>query len=209
MAKQPSPLQITKKKLLVVEGNDEKNFFEELFRHMAKENITDILDVGGKDNFKNSMPALTKISTFNDVEAIAVIRDANGSCQSAFDSVKRILKENELLPPKKPGEFSRGNPKVGIFIMPDNKNCGMLENLCLETVADEAGMECVNRFIDCANQLENPPKNKDIPKAKIQAFLAIMPEVPHRLGIGAKKGYWDFDSAPLEPLKKFLWELVT
>jgi hypothetical protein len=211
MAKQPSPLhlQITKKRLLVVEGNDEKNFFEELFKHMAKENITDILDVGGKDNFKNSIPALTRISSFNDVEAIAVVRDADGNCRSAFASVKGILKENGLLPPEKPGEFSQGNPKVGVFIMPDNKNSGMLEDLCLETVKDEKGMECVNRFIDCANQLENPPKDKDIAKVKVQGFLAIKPGVFDMVGLGAKKNYWDFDSAALEPLKNFLSELVT
>ena len=209
MVKQPSPIQITKKKLLVVEGNDEKIFFEELFKHMAKENITDILDVGGKDNFKNSIPALTRISSFNDVEAIAVVRDADDSFLSAFDSVKGILKENGLLPPGKPGEFSQGNRKVGIFIMPDNKNSGMLEDLCLGTVKDEEGMECVNRFIHCANQLENPPKDKDIAKVKVQGFLAIKPGVVAKVGLGAQKRYWDFDSATLEPLRNFLSELVT
>jgi hypothetical protein len=209
MAKQRSPEPITKKKPLVVEGNDEKIFFGELFKHMAKENITDIQDVGGKDNFKNSMPILTRIPGFNEVEAIAIVRDADGSCRSAFDSIKGILKENGLLPPGKPGKFSQGNPKVGVFIMPDNRNSGMLEDLCLETVKDEEGMECVNRFIECANQLENPPKNKDISKAKVQAFLAIMPGVFDMVGLGAKKKYWDFDSATLEPLKNFLWELVT
>jgi hypothetical protein len=209
MAKQRSPEPITKKKLLVVEGNDEKIFFEELFKHMAKEDITDIQDVGGKDNFKNSMPTLTRISGFNDLEAIAIVRDADDSCQGAFESVKGVLKENSLLAPGRPGEFSQGYPKVGIFIMPDNKNSGMLENLCLETVKDKVGMKCVNRFIDCANQLENPPKNKDIAKAKVQAFLAIMPGVFDKVGLGAQKRYWDFDSATLEPLKNFLSELVT
>ena len=140
MAKQLSPVPITKKKLLVVEGNDEKIFFEELFKHMAKEDIVDI---------------------------------------------------------------------QGVFIMPDNKNSGMLEDLCLETVKYEKGMECVNRFIICANRLEKPPKEKDIAKAKVQAFLAIMPGVFDKAGLGAQKGYWDFDSAPLEPLKNFLSELVT
>lgn len=85
----------------------------------------------------------------------------------------------------------------------------MLEDLCLETVKDEEGMECVNRFIDCANQLENPPKNKDIPKAKVQAFLAIKPGVFDMVGLGAKKKYWDFDSIALKPPKNFLSELVT
>ena len=209
MAKQPSPLQITKKKLLVVEGNDEKIFFEELFKHMAKEDIVDIFDVAGKDKFKKEMKALMKLPKFNDVVAIAIVRDADDSCHSAFESIKGILKKNGLLPPGKPGKFSQGNPKVGVYIMPDNKNSGMLENLCLETVKDEAGMECVNMFVDCANKLGNPPRDKEIAKVKVQAFLAIMPGVFDMVGLGAKKKYWDFDSAVLDPVKKFLSELVT
>jgi hypothetical protein len=209
MDKRRSHGSITKKKLLLVEGNDEKNFFEELFKHMAKEDIVDIHDVAGKDNFNKDMPTFMITPGFNEVEAIAIVRDADDSCRSAFESIKGILKENGLLPPEKPGKFSQGNPKVGVFIMPDNKNSGMLENLCLKTVKDEEGMECVNLFVDCANQLANPPKNKDIAKVKVQAFLAIKPGVFDMVGLGAKKKYWDFDSAALDPLKKFLSELVT
>jgi hypothetical protein len=209
MEKQSSPVPITKKKLLGVEGKDEIDFFEELFKHMGMENKVDLREVKGKYNFKKEIPLLKKATGFSGLEAIAIIRDADDSCRSAFESIKGVLKKNNLLPPRKPGEFSQGNPKVGVFIMPDNKNSGKLENLCLETVKGEEGMKCVDSFIGCANRLENPPKEKDISKAKVQAFLAIMPEVPHRLGIGAKKGYWDFDSAPLEPLKNFLSELVT
>ncbi|MFC2146764.1 DUF3226 domain-containing protein [Acidobacteriota bacterium] len=209
MDKRRSPESIKKKKLLLVEGKDEKIFFEELFKHMTKEDIVEVHDVAGKDNFKKDMPTFVITPGFNDVETIAIVRDADDSCTSAFQSVEGVLKENSFLPPERPGEFSQGNPKMGVFIMPDNINPGMLENLCLETVKEKEGMECVNRFIDCANQLENPPKNRDIAKAKVQAFLAIMPGVFDMVGLGAKKGYWDFDSAALKPLKNFLSELMT
>jgi hypothetical protein len=198
---------ITKKKLLAVEGQDEIAFFKELFEHMGMLDIVDLLEVKGKDNFKNEIPLLTRTTGFNDLEAVAIIRDADDSYKSAFESVKSVLKKNSLQAPERPGEFSQGNPKVGVFIMPDNKNSGMLENLCLETVKEKEEMKCVNRFIDCANQLENPPKPKDIAKAKVQAFLALMPEVPNQVGLGAKKRCWDFDSAELAPLKNFLSEL--
>jgi hypothetical protein len=207
MEKQSSPLEITKKKLLAVEGNDEDNFFSALFKHMGIEDIIQVWPVGGKDQFKNKIPALLKNTGFRGLEAIAIIRDADTSCENTFKSVKGVLEKNGLQPPRKPGAFSHGNPKVGVFIMPDNKSKGMLESLCLETVKDAKEMECVNRFIECANQLDNPPKEKDIDKAKVQAFMAIMPEVPGMLGLGAKKRCWDFDSAELVPLKNFLSEL--
>jgi hypothetical protein len=207
MGKEVSPKPITKKKLLGTEGQDEVAFFEELFKHMGMENIVDLREVKGKDNFKNEIRLLKRVTGFSGLEAIAIIRDADKSFTNTFKSIIGVLKRCGLQTPKNPGEFSLGKPKVGVFIMPDNKSSGALETLCLETVKDAKEMECVNRFIDCANQLENPPKEKDIAKAKVQAFLAIMPEVPDRLGIGAKKGYWDFDSAELAPLKNFLSEL--
>jgi len=83
------------------------------------------------------------------------------------------------------------------------------KKLLLVEGKDEKGMECVNRFIECARQLENPPKDKDIAKVKVQGFLAIKPGVVAKVGLGTKKKYWDFDSATLEPLKNFLSELVT
>ena len=48
------PLPIKSKKILAVEGLDEENFFGALLRHI---NIADcdILQVGGKDQFKNKL----------------------------------------------------------------------------------------------------------------------------------------------------------
>ncbi len=207
MEKKSSPEPITKKKLLGVEGQDEMTFFKALFKHMGMENIVDLREVKGKDNFKIELPLLTKIPGFSDLEAIAIIRDADTSAENTFKSIRDVLKKVGLQTPKNPGEFSPGTPKVGIYIMPDNKNSGALETLCLRTVKDKKEMDCVDRFIDCANRLENPPQERDIDKAKVQAFLAIRPKVPDMLGIGSQKGYWDFDSPQLTPLKNFLSKL--
>ncbi|MDQ1350737.1 MAG: hypothetical protein QG657_1039, partial [Acidobacteriota bacterium] len=164
-------------------------------------------------NFKIELPTLLNGSGVSNLEAFAIIRDADDSFENAFKSVINVLEKIEdLKVPKKPGEFSRGNPKVGVFIMPDNSHPGMLEDLCLKTVKDTEAMECVKQFLDCAKKLENPPKTKDIPKAKVQAFLALMPNVPDSVGRGAQrkaqgKKIWNFDAAELSPLKDFLSQL--
>jgi len=49
---------IQQKKILAVEGDDEINFFEALFRYLGITNV-EIYQVGGKDQFKNKLPALT------------------------------------------------------------------------------------------------------------------------------------------------------
>ena len=50
--------------------------------------------------------------------------------------------------------------------------------------------------------MENPPNN--IAKAKAQVFLAAMPELVKSVGVGAQKGYWDFNSEELTDLKSFI-----
>jgi len=207
MEKQFSPGQITKKNLLAVEGNDEVIFFNELLRHMGMDESVEVFEVGGKDRFKKKIPVLLRTPGAGNLQAIAIIRDADDSFENAFKSVQGVLKQNLLPAPKNPGEFTQGNPKVGVFILPDNFSPGMLENICLETVKNAEEMECVDRFIDCTRGLKKLPVEKDIPKARVQTFLAIKPDVPNSIGRGAQKRHWNFDSPGLYPLKNFLSQL--
>lgn len=199
--------EIQQSKLLCVEGKDEINFFHELLNHLEIYEV-EIKEVGGKTNFKNELPTLTASSGFSDVEILAIIRDADDNPEGAFHSVKNILKKDPNLSvtlPENINEFTSGHPSIGIFIMPGDFDKGMLENLCLKTVQNHPAMKCVKIFSECISELDDPPKN--MAKAKAQAFLAAMPKIAKDVGIGSKKGYWDFDSPELNPLKSFLDKL--
>jgi hypothetical protein len=195
----------TRTRLLAVEGDDEVNFFEKLLEYMGISHLVDIRKSGGKDQFKNSMPVFTITSGFRDIEKIAVIRDADENAENAFKSVTGVLKKIGLKSPESPGQFSSGIPAVGIFIMPDNSSRGMLEDLCLDMVKDHEAMKFVDDFIACTLKLKEGPKN--IQKARVQAFLAAKPKIVNSIGLGAQKGYWDFDSQRLQPLISFLNKL--
>nr|MBC8183594.1 hypothetical protein [candidate division KSB1 bacterium] len=56
---------IRKKKVLAVEGDDEINFFDSLLKYLGISDI-EIRKVGGKDQFKNKLPALVESSGFFD-----------------------------------------------------------------------------------------------------------------------------------------------
>ncbi len=197
---------ITHKKVIAVEGSDDDNFFDALLRRM---NISDfdIRFVGGKGEFKNKLPALKNVSGFFNADGspfvthLVIIRDENGD--NAFRSVANILKKEGFTPPKKHGLFSDGNPRIGVFIMPGATVAGtMLEDLCLKTVEDHPAMRCVNEFVSCVCKLKAQPRS--ISKVKTQAFLAAQPEIVNSVGVGAQKGYWDFESPVLDELKQFL-----
>ena len=223
--KNPSPIDVSRKrisirgkleleddnrsiqlsKVMLGEGQDEVYFFDALLRQLQ---ITDIevREVGGKEQFKNKLPALTRMTGFSDVKTLAVILDADDNVDAAFKRAVRILADENLEPPKQPNQFSEGNPRIGIFIMPDNSKKGMLEDLCLKTVENKPAMECVDTFIECiVSELECHPSN--MAKAKVQSFLAAMPKITKSLGMGAQKGYWDFDSDELTELIAFIDDL--
>ena len=168
--------------------------------------ITDfeVYEVGGKQQFKDKLPALVKRRGFSDVEVLAVVRDADNDANTAFESIRNILKKEKLEPPVQINQFSESSPKIGIFIMPGTSDTGMLEDLCLKTVEHHPAMVCVESFIDCVSKLENSPNRNSIAKAKAQAFLAAMPELANSVGVGAQKGYWNFNSEELTDLKSFI-----
>jgi len=200
------PALIKSKKVLAVEGLDEENFFDSLLKHL---NITDfdIHKVGGKNQFSKKLPALLKTPGFFApdesplVTYLGIVRDKDED--EAFKSISNIVATAGLKPPTKHSTFSDGTPKVGIFIMPGNKVEGtMLEDLCLKTVEKNPAMKCVNEFASCVSAME--PKPKNMSKAKAQTFLATQPEIANSVGVGAQKGYWNFESTVLEELKQFL-----
>ena len=98
------PDKIEKTKLLLVEGKDEKNFFDALLEHI---NIKDIqlIEVKGKNNFKNEFPILLKSPKFDDVLSYGIIQDADKNANNAFQSVVTLLSKHNQPIPKKHGEF--------------------------------------------------------------------------------------------------------
>ena len=102
------------------------------------------------------------------------------------------------------------NIKTGIFIMPNNIDEGMLEDLCIESVRSKPIFECVNKYIECC--LSHLPENKrniNISKAKIQTYLAIKRPIANTLGLAAIKGYWDFEENCFSEIKQFIHNLFS
>jgi hypothetical protein len=162
----------------------------------------EILEVGGKNKFKDKLPALIKMQGFSKVQILSVIRDADDNAITTFKSIVSILNKEGLNPPTQMNQFSNGNPTVGIFVMPGNSDKGMLEHLCLQTVETHPAMRCVLPFNECVSSLQNPPSI--LIKSKALAFLAAMPKYVNSVGLAAQKGYWNFDSDKLDSLKSFL-----
>jgi hypothetical protein len=196
------PIQFPK--VLAVEGKDEVNFFKSVLKDMAISEV-DIFDVGGKDKFKTHLEALTKTVGFDKVVTLAIIRDAENDAKATFDSMSYVLTQNGLQAPASVESYSNGTPRVGIFLMPGHQESGMLEDLCLKTISDHPAAKCVNVFVECVNELTEPPRIMS--KAKTQVFLAAMPKIVNSVGLGAKRGYWNLQHNQMRPVRQFLEQL--
>ncbi|MGA9771615.1 MAG: DUF3226 domain-containing protein [Blastocatellia bacterium] len=198
----PQPLK--HQKLLVGEGDEEVYFFGALLKHL---NIADVQieQCKGKTKLHNYILTLTKRSDFANLVAIAITRDADDDAMAAFQSVVTALDNAGLAKPQTSGSFIDGKPKIGVFILPDCQERGMLEDLCLASAATDIAMPCVDEFFRCVENNGRKPNN--MAKARAHAWLASHVEPDKRLGEAAQKGYWDWDSPVFDPLKHFLHQL--
>ena len=202
------PRRITERKVLFVEGKDEEVFFKVLLQKQDLHGVQ-IISSGGKEQFSSIFPEIIKMPDFDEVQALAVIQDTDTNSDSVFQSICHTLKKEQLSVPKEMSHFTSEIPKVGIFTLPNGKDSGSLESLCLSTVQSEGITNCIEPFIECIKQktsLEDSQYKlpKSFNKAKCKAFLSAMEDDTPSLGIAAEKGYWNLESDKLNPLLSFL-----
>ena len=197
--------KVEHKKVLLVEGKDDKKIIERLLSIRDIEGIG-VYETSGKYNFKNDLSDLIKISGFEDVVSLGIIHDADENVQGAFNSIKDTLSRNKLPVPQKMALFTDkepvpGSPRVGVFILPDGKNTGVLESLLTSVLkpSNPRTMGCVDQFMDCLGE------RKAREKTRLRAFLAVemADKTPHP-GLAAERGRFNLKSDKFGPLLDFL-----
>lgn len=77
--------KIISERVLLVEGNDDYNFFQALLRYMKiQDTQVQIHMLKGKDNYRTEVPALLNDPGFFHVSTYAFIRDADKDALGAF-----------------------------------------------------------------------------------------------------------------------------
>ena len=202
----PKKHVITKERILAVEGKDEGEFFKALLQHQ-KIDTFQVFPMDGKDRFKNELPLLMSTDGFSRVHTLGFIRDAEEKeAGSAFQSICGTLKKSGLPVPKKiDAIIQKAKMRIGVFIMPNNLDEGMLEDLCIASVRITPLFQCLERYLACCSAcLPAVEAIKNPSKAMIQAYLACKSPIINSLGVAAQKGYWDFDHACFSDIKGFL-----
>lgn len=193
-----STITFHKPRIILGEGKDEKFFFSGLIKHLNIEDIQ-IEVYGGKDNLKQFLKAAALTSGFSSVVALGITGDADNSFTSKSQSIQGQIAEFRGYP------NVSSDLRINYFILPDHKNPGMLEDLVLQTLADNE-INCIQEFIDCMVNCTSR-RIHNFSKAKVNAWLASQDQPDKRLGEAAKAGYINWEHSAFSGLIEFVQNL--
>lgn len=209
-----APAAIREEAQLLVEGNDERNFFEAFAEYLALGNVqVQVLD--GKDRLRESLETLAwAVTDFRRVRTIGIVRDADDSADRAFRSVRTSLRNAndairssgvEFPVPDRPEQLVGERPALNVLILPGDGQDGMLETLLCRTFAGSGVDRCIDGFFRCAEESGSAIHRPD--KARARAYLATTPDPHVSVGVAAKKGHWGLDHRVFDRVRSFLRSL--
>ncbi len=174
--------RIEQPRLLLVEGNDDVQFFRRIIQLRQSEGMQ-VIEFGGKDKLGEFLTnvLVPRVSATDIVRIIGVVRDADCDYDRAFQSVGDSLRRAGLPVPGAPvtcadGSLDSATLQVSVYIMPDNAAGGDLETLILRAVEGSPALDCVDTYIECLKE-----RGMVVPherKARLHAFLASDPGDP-------------------------------
>ena len=200
--------KLTSNRLLLVEGRDEENLLHAMLEHWGIDSVQ-ITGIGGRSGFNSKLDAVLAQARATNLQlaALGVMLDADDSPQDAMKSVVNALQSSGLPVPNRQGEFVKGTPSVGIFIVPDGSSRGSVEHLCWESIEDTDTAICALSYLKCL-QDSTSLKSRNAAKTLIHAYLAAQEDPYTRAGEGGLKGYWPFDHPAFSSVKEFLHSLA-
>lgn len=173
---------------LLVEGNDDQHVVWALCEKHSVPETFDVVDSESAEKLLKSFEVRLRLADNN--RRIGVVMDADANLKNRWDSFVSILKRTEkydcdaltlphnglVLEP-----IDNSYPKVGIWLMPDNNQNGMLEDFMVALATP--GDELIQKSEDVLTELETEGVQKYKPthrsKAKIHTYLAWQ-DVPGR-----------------------------
>ena len=214
------------KQILLVEGDSDKSFFEKICKKLSLNTTTVVppKDIGGTHNTKqgvlNQIPTLLKQLNDGQTTNIAAIVDADYvdthglGCQKTIEQIAEILNNFDFqlktnIANKNGLYFENldGLPDFGLWVMPDNKQNGMLEDWIKSCIKEDEKV----LFQHATDVVQNLPHPKFKPhlttKAEVATWLAWQKTPGHGLYSAVKEELLDENSVMFQNLCKWLKDI--
>ena len=198
-----------KRGVLITEGKDDLHVIASLCKILNIPEIFTIKDVEGLDNILKVLPILLKFGKFKDadvdnIDRLGIVIDADTNIDNRWASIREVFLDNNYTFPDNHDASGIVTPHttniipiVGVWIMPDNKRNGMIEDFFKHFIPpDDLLLPHVNTTLD---QLNHEPFNY-IPqprsKAEIRTWLAWLKKSESLMGYALhnKKINWNYNN---------------
>ena len=175
------PSLTTHPRVLLVEGRDDERVVQTICEVRSDSPSFQILIKEGIDPLLKSISIELKV---DNRDAVGILADANDDINARWQSIRSRMPDRINLPdrPVAGGVIVENQPRVGIWLMPDNASPGELEDFVQQMIpTDDAVWPLAEQYIDAipAPDRKFPPGKTS--RAKLYAWLAARQD-PRRMG---------------------------
>ena len=203
------------RRLILVEGTDDLHVLMALFESHGIPETFQVEHPKDSGGFPSQREKFTVRLRGSDLQRIGIVIDADQDVAARWNSVLGILTSvgcKHLPPlPDSHGTITQvpDGPIVGVWIMPDNSNAGILEDF-LHQMAPQSDplWQLVDAFIDGIPEEHAKCPAIRLPKARIHAWLSVQEEPGKPLGLAIKSKYLDAKSPATEPFLQWIRKLM-
>ena len=212
---------IEKPFLILCEGKDAELFLihylnsEALQEEPRFSNDIQVFGFNGNDTLRKSLGVLLNTEGFEQVSRILVVRDAEKDPEAAGKSIQAAIKRCGLPVPEASNawaESAESNIKTAYTLFPTctaDTTPGALEDLCWQILAEgnaDTVKEGINEFIAGLKLKYGRSFPREF-KARLHTYFSITDNyVSLKIGEAARAGAFDWNGAPLLPLRELIRE---
>ena len=195
------------KHVLLVEGVDDLH----VVRHIRESNsLPESFCIRQKCGRPNLLKGLRSEIIAEGRIAVGIVLDANNNSLSRWQSIADKLKSAGITAPTGPdfnGTIIRSQPRVGIWLMPDNESPGELEDFIASMIPSGDPVWPLSKdYIEAIPEKHREFKEGKIMRAKVHAWLAAREE-PRPMGSAIGLGDLETSSENCNKFVDWLREL--
>ena len=198
--------------VLIVEGNDDERVIHHITDRIDAVVEFGILSKGGIDPLLAAIERDIKVSGR---DTVGIVADANDDLNARWQAVTDRIRRAGLGidPPTHPDpagtiirEAAR-RPRVGIWLMPDNRSSGEIEDFVAKMIpSDDTVWPLAQKYIDGIPRNDREFTEGKIQRARVHAWLAAR-EDPRRMGAAIGAGDLDTEFALCQAFAAWLRRL--
>lgn len=179
-------------RILLVEGTNDKYVVINLWRQYY--NMSPNFLISDKEGIDNLLQSIRGEVLNEERTAVGILVDADDCLMSRWQAVADKLKTADITPPPNPislGTIIESNPRVGVWLMPDNQNPGELEDFIKAMIPPGDPVWSLSEsYIDGIPQKDRKFAAGKTLRAKVNAWLATR-EDPRPMGTAVRAGDLD------------------